>query len=88
MSEAEFLASDLIQSAVWSKIIVIGEAAANVSRGFRSAHPQVPWREAAGMRNRLIHEYARVDWAIVWRTVQHDLRLLKEQIGGILGGMK
>jgi uncharacterized protein with HEPN domain len=50
-------ASSLHQSAVIRKLEVIGEAAGKVSKAFRAAHPEIPWREMTGLRHRLIHGY-------------------------------
>ena len=48
-----------------------------VPTGFRSSHPQVPWAEAAGIRDVLIHDYFGVNLEVVWKTVQGDLPLLR-----------
>jgi uncharacterized protein with HEPN domain len=52
---------------------IIGEAARRVSQQTRDAHPEIPWEQMIGLRNRLIHEYFRVNLATVWDTVQNDL---------------
>ncbi len=52
---------------------IIGEAANNLSKGFRSEHPGIPWRSIVGIRNRLIHGYFDVDLDIVWDTIREDL---------------
>lgn len=52
---------------------IIGEAANNVSEGFRSEHPDIPWRKVVGIRKRLIHGYFDLDLDIVWDTVRKDL---------------
>ncbi len=52
---------------------IIGEAARRVSRDTQDAHPEIPWDQMIGMRNRLIHEYFRVNLVTVWETVQDDL---------------
>jgi uncharacterized protein with HEPN domain len=52
---------------------IIGEAASRVSTPFRDAHPEIRWRAAIGMRNRLIHGYDRVDLDVLWETVTEDL---------------
>jgi uncharacterized protein with HEPN domain len=52
---------------------VIGEAAKHVPDDFRSRHPQVPWRQAVGMRNRIIHGYDVIDFDILWAVLQKDL---------------
>ena len=69
----EFAHSELHQDAVMRPLAIIGEAARRVSQETRDAHPQIPWRQMAGMRNRLIHEYFRVDLATAWETVKNDI---------------
>ena len=61
------------QFAVVRAFEIIGEAANRVSIEFQEAHPEVPWAEMVGMRNKMIHEYDDVDLAIVWDTLQHDI---------------
>lgn len=65
MTEAAFLESPMVQDAVIRNIEIIGEAAGRVSLSFRRAHPEIPWRDIAGMRNRLIHGYMRVNMRTV-----------------------
>jgi uncharacterized protein with HEPN domain len=52
---------------------IIGEAASRVSTTSRDAHPEIRWRAAIGMRNRLIHGYDRVDLDVLWETVTENL---------------
>ena len=52
---------------------VIGEAANRVPDDFRSRHPQVPWRQTVGMRNRMVHGYDVIDFDILWSVLQKDL---------------
>ena len=66
LDEQAFLASNLHQSAVIRKLEVLGEAAGRVSKQFRAAHPDLPWREMTGLRHRLIHGYGDVRLDIVW----------------------
>jgi uncharacterized protein with HEPN domain len=67
--------NELVQNAVMRPLEIIGEASAKISKEFRKAHPEIPWREMVGLRNRLIHEYFRIDLGAVWdpfkRTFQN-----------------
>ncbi len=70
--------------AVIRSIEVIGEAAVNVSKEFKEMHPDIPWKEIAGMRNWLIHAYFDVDYNHIWGTVQKDLPVLVPQLKKLL----
>ncbi|PZA05961.1 MULTISPECIES: DUF86 domain-containing protein [unclassified Meiothermus] len=50
----------------------------------RVRHSDIPWRDVAGMRDKLIHEYHGVDLEIVWRTVQEDVPALLPRIEKVL----
>ena len=60
-------------NAVLKAIETVGEAAARISQETREAHPEIPWKEIVGMRNRLVHVYFDVNLYRVWQTVQHDV---------------
>lgn len=79
-----FVADDLVRSAVLQKLSVIGEAAARVSEETRTAHPEVPWNQARGVRNLLVHAYFSVDWDVVWTTATDSVPRLAGQIAEIL----
>jgi uncharacterized protein with HEPN domain len=76
----EFLQSELHQNAVMRPLGIIGEAASRVSQETKDEYPEIPWHQMIGMRNRLVHEYFRVDLAAVWETVRTDLPPLIELI--------
>lgn len=84
MREADFLANDLVQSAVMRELQVLGEAARMVSPEAKAGTPNIPWPLIAGMRNRLIHEYFDVRLDVVWTTIQRDLPQLTHQIAAAL----
>ena len=79
-SREEFVADKRTHSAVCLKLETIGEAARAVSPHFQRAHPQLPWNGLAGLRNRIVHEYFRLDLNILWEIVQTELPVLIEQI--------
>lgn len=66
-------ADPVLQDAVVRRLEIVGEAATRVSAVTRTALPDVPWRQIAGMRNRIVHEYFRIDLDVVWETVKQDL---------------
>lgn len=60
-------------SAILYQIAVIGEATKRLSQEFRQQHPEIPWRDIAGMRDVLIHKYDQVDFDVIWDVVQKKL---------------
>jgi uncharacterized protein with HEPN domain len=54
-------------------IEIMGEAASKVTNESRDSHPEVPWLNIIGMRNRLIHAYFDIDLDRVWDTITDDL---------------
>lgn len=79
-----FQKSEMLRSAVVQKLAIIGEAAARVSEGLKTRHPQVPWPQVVAFRNILIHAYFGIDWDVVWRAAQNRCPGLREQVAGIL----
>ncbi|WP_048151330.1 HepT-like ribonuclease domain-containing protein [Methanolacinia paynteri] len=80
----EFLSDKIYQNAVIRSLEVIGEAAKQVSAEFRSTHPELPWREMAGTRDRLIHGYFSVNLEEVLDMMRKDIPDLYSQLREIL----
>ena len=57
------------QSAILYQIVIIGEAVKRLSNDFRNQHSEVPWREIAGMRDILTHQYDRVEVDEIWGVI-------------------
>jgi uncharacterized protein with HEPN domain len=85
LAEAEFLANDLVRSAVLQKLTVIGEAAARLPTEFCQRHPEIPWRDIVAFRNIAVHAYFAVEWSIVWVAATSDAPALRDQVRQILG---
>lgn len=76
----EFAADIEKQDAVIRRLEIIGEAVKGIPDHIRADHPAVPWREIAGARDILIHEYFRVDLEMTWDMVRKDLPLLESEV--------
>lgn len=68
------------QDAVIRRLAIIGEAVKNVPNDIRAKYPEVPWRDAAGLRDVVVHEYFGVSLEVIWGVAIRELPLLKEQI--------
>jgi uncharacterized protein with HEPN domain len=73
------------RDAVIRNIEIIGQAVKGVSEGTRGLEPDVPWRQIAGMRDKLIHEYFGVDLALVWDVVERDLPNVRPKLQELVG---
>lgn len=73
MSYEDFLGDIKTQDAVIRNIEIIGEAVKGVSEAARETLTSIPWRNIAGMRDRLIHDYFGVNLDIVWQVASQEL---------------
>jgi len=72
-----FVRERMQQDAVIRKLEVIGEAVKQLPAATKAARPEIPWREIAAMRDKMIHEYFGVNLEIVWAAVERNLPELK-----------
>ena len=88
VSKEGFLNNIEKQYAVLRGLEIIGEAAKNLSEELKAKYPQVPWKEIAGMRDKLIHQYFGVNLELVWETIKADIPKFKNQIIRVLKDME
>jgi len=70
LSFEEFSQNTMIVDAVIRNFEIIGEATKHIPEEIRKFHSEIPWKEMAGMRDKMIHEYFGVDLEIVWKTIK------------------
>jgi uncharacterized protein with HEPN domain len=79
VSYAKFEKNNIIRYAIERQLLVIGEAAAHVSEGFREKHPEIPWAQIIGQRNVLAHEYGEILVERIWLAATKSVpELFKE----------
>ena len=79
-TKEEFFNDFIRKDAVFRRLEIIGEAGKNISSTIKNRHPEVPWPQICGMRNKLVHEYFGVNYKKVWQTAAEDLETLKKQM--------
>ncbi|HKI54486.1 MAG TPA: HepT-like ribonuclease domain-containing protein [Anaerolineales bacterium] len=76
----EFLEDAKTQDAILYNLIIIGEAANQISEEFQERHNTIPWSSMIGTRNIIVHGYDQVKLQIVWKILQRDLESLKSEV--------
>lgn len=84
MDYESFQDDDKTVYAILRALEVIGEAAKKIPDSIRNDYPEIPWREMAGIRDKLIHDYFGVNMEVVWKTVEEDLPSLQSQIRRVI----
>ena len=87
VTQAQFEANIEKQDAVIRRLAIIGEAVKNVPNDIRAEYPEVPWRDAAGLRDVVVHEYFGVSLDVIWGVAVRELPLLKAHILHIKAGL-
>lgn len=80
MDDKAFLGNRMVQDAVIRQFEIVGEATKNLSESFRECYPHLPWKDLAGFRDKLIHQYFGVDLSSVWRSVVDDVPVLLDEL--------
>ena len=81
----EFLRDDKTFDAVIRNLEVIGEAVKHVPQDLTAGHPDIPWRQIAGMRDFLAHVYFALDLEVLWNVVSVEVPKLASAVDEILG---
>ena len=82
-SKEDFMESSALQDSVIRRIEIIGEAIKNLPEAVKKQHTDVPWKNIAGMRDILIHEYFGVDLDLIFEVVRKDIPELKAKLSEI-----
>jgi len=75
-----FLQDEKTIDSVVRNLEILGEAARQLPEDFTIRYPNVPWRQIAGLRNRIVHDYFDLDLEIIWQVIHYDLSSLRSQL--------
>lgn len=84
LSKDEFLDNETLKRAITRSLEIIGEATKKIPADFKVKWSSVQWKNMAGMRDRLIHDYIGVNYSIVWDVVKNKIPDLHNQISEVL----
>ncbi len=84
LSKDEFLDDETLKRAVVRSLEIIGEAAKKISADFKVKWNSIQWKNMAGMRDRLIHDYIGINYSIVWDVAKNKIPELNDQIRQVL----
>ena len=84
MEIEQFLCDETLKRAVTRSLSIIGEATKKIPADVKSACQSISWRQMAGMRDRLVHDYMGVNYNIVWDVAKNIIPTLIEQIQVII----
>lgn len=80
-----FIADSVMVEACVFNLSQLGELCRLVDDAFAQEHPEVPWREMYGLRNRIVHDYEGVNLQLVWQIIKEDLPDLQHELESLIG---
>jgi uncharacterized protein with HEPN domain len=84
VKKAEFMHDPKLRDAVIRRLEIIGEATKRITEEIKERDKSIPWKQMAGLRDILIHDYAFVDPETVWTVAKHDVPKLAKRIAVLL----
>lgn len=86
-TQDDFYRDRKTKDAVVRNLEIIGEASNQLNKLFKEENTHVLWREAADLRNRMIHDYSGIDFITVWEIIHEELPHLKQQLETLIANI-
>lgn len=77
LSKSEFEQDEVLLDSIMFRFIQISEHIKKLSVQFKTTHKQIPWKNIIGLRNRIVHEYGKVDLNIIYDVVKNDIYVIQ-----------
>lgn len=84
ITKDELSSNFILRHGLTWNVMVMGEAANKLTKEFCASHTNTPWRNIAGMRHVLVHDYYQIDIDELWDVIKEDIPILKPQIEGYI----
>lgn len=84
LTKDDFLQDETLKRAVVRSLEIIGEATKKIPADFKIKWDSIKWKNMAGMRDRLIHDYIGVNYSIVWDVIKNKIPELYDQINEVI----
>jgi len=85
ITKDDFLQNETLKRAVVRSLEIIGEASKKIPADFKIKWNSIKWKDMAGMRDRLIHDYMGINYSIVWDVVKNKIPELNDKISEVIG---
>ena len=82
VSVEDFSKNEILQDSMMFRLIQISENAKKLSDTYKMQHSEIPWTDLYGLRNKIVHEYGRVDLGIVYDTLVNDIPEVRKLLEG------
>lgn len=84
LNKESFLADETLKRAVVRSLEIIGEATKKIPADYKLRWSAIKWKNMAGMRDRLVHDYMGVNYSIVWDVMKNKIPELFEHISDVI----
>ena len=76
----EFISNGFLIDATMFRLVQMVENLNQISEEYKNQHPKIAWKQIIGFRNKIVHEYGKTDYTVVYEIISSDIYLLKEEL--------